>query len=75
MALPKVKSILLRIATDGSYRDQFLLQREKALESYISVLTAEEMQCLLELPNHEDALVEMVKDQVTTVASMSDIRL
>jgi hypothetical protein len=74
MALEQVKSILLKIATDADYRDQFLSRRENALDKYRDKLTEEEFQSLMAMPDSEEALAEKVAEPVVPITFVGDIR-
>jgi len=74
MALHQVKSILLRIATDGDYRQRFLADRQSALEKYQSDLSQEELDSLLALPYDEQLLAEKVSEPVSRITVVGDIR-
>jgi hypothetical protein len=74
MALHQVKSILLRIATDGAYRHRFLTERQSALEKYQSDLSQEELDSLLALSYDEQMLAEKVAEPVSRITVVGDIR-
>ena len=74
MALEKVKSILLTIATDPAYREMFLSRREAALEKYRDHLTEEEFQSLMALPYNEEGIAQSVAEPVVPITFVGDIR-
>lgn len=74
MALENIKGIMVRIATDKDFRENFFDPKgiDKALVPYKDKLTSEEMKCLYELTLER---VEEYVSKETCTHTASDIRI